>query len=167
MKIIDQGKLKLNTSKAVAIDRFSQLQDSCSYGPDNARIGLFCNKNDGFCIRYYKTKYNGKYSRILSQLNAKVITENGETYVSYYTSMNNSRIILVCGALISTLILCLLYNLFWGISIPFLIAAVACIIALITQVSSIQNEKNSPYANSKIYVDALKKYTDAVNNWEI
>lgn len=164
MKIIDQGKLKLNTSKSVAIDRFLELQGTYSVtkGARHPSLELSCSRYGDICIKYYMSKYNEKYSGLPSQLNAQIIEENGETYVSYYTSMNNSRVILVCGALISTIILCLLFI----ISIQVLIAAVACIIALIIYVYSVLNDHSNPYANSDVYVNALKKYIDAVNNWE-
>ena len=168
MKITDQGKLKLNTSKSVAIERFSELQGTYigTKGSHDANLVLSCNRYGDLCIRYATSKYNDKFSKILSQLNAQIITENGETYVSYYTSMNNSRIFLVCGLLIVGIISFLGSFLFLRPDLKTLLVAIACIITLIFQISSIQNEKSNPYANSDIYVDALKKYIDAVDNWE-
>ena len=164
IKKTEQGKLKLSVSKAEAINRLLQLH---AKQVDSATLGLFCKKNGEFRIKYLVSKYNGKYAYVLSRLYAKITVENGETYVSYYTGINSLTVFLVCGGLGFATILFLLSNLFFRIDSRTIVAAIGCAVSLIIYLSTVLQEKSNPYANSEIFVQALKQYVDAINNWEI
>lgn len=167
MKIIDQGKFKLNTSKAVAIERFLELGSCCEeYYSNDETIFLDCTKSGEISISHFRHRTNrGKNAYILSKLYGQIIEQKGETYVSYYTALTGGRIFLFCGMIVLGLILSI--SLFLtSLDLRALFTAVGFVIALIWQVSSLLDEKNQIYMHSKKFVKILERKVDAVNNWE-
>lgn len=168
MKKIDQGKLKLHTSKNDAINKFLQLQGVCKdvKNSNNCRVEFFCNKKGKISIVSLRDRYSIKNSQILTELYAQVIENSGETYISYYTSLKKEKIIIIWSAFIVAIIVLLLSLLILDRKILTLGIIFLCIYALIYQLSSIKREKDNPSENSEIYIRVLEQKVDTVNNWE-
>ncbi len=167
MKKIEQGKFKVFTSKADAIDKLMQMQGICQEkSVDDRRIEFSC-KKDGkvnVCFSQGRRENRSGKSKLFTKLNGEVIMQDNETYITYFTAIDTFGVFVRLFILAIAIIVCLFFFAFIADKIKVLIATIICITAFVFQLISI--EKEAPSSESNVLVDVLKKKVDAVNTWE-
>ncbi len=173
MKKISEGKFEVFTSKEDAIDKFMQLQGYCvdqiNGGEDS--IEFICLKNGKMVIGDIpKRRYAMENA---TKLYAKVIEEDGKTYVSYYTSFSKFDFVYDLLFIIFALLVLVGVTIFKGIfaietkekiHLPVLYAL--CLVGGVFRfISKIKEKKNSP-KDSEIMIKELEKRVNAVNYWD-
>lgn len=168
MRKIEQGKYELFATKEDAIDKFMQMQGVCreEISGENP-IEFYCTKKGKIIITNPPTRrVENQHS---TNLFAKVVQQEGKTYVTYYTMFDKSNNIL-------NLIFIVIYLLFGVLAIVFAIAdknkiyylPVLLICVLLFGYKLLVNtkeEKNSSN-DSEILIKELEKRVEAVNLWD-
>ncbi len=172
MKKISEGKFEVFTSKEDAIDKFMQLQGYCvdqiNGGEDS--IEFICLKNGKMVIGDIPKRRSTENA---TKLYAKVIEEDGKTYVSYYTSFSKFNFVYDLIFIIFLSLLSVGGTIFTGIFaietkekvyLPVLFAL--CLVGWIFRfISKTKERKNSP-KDSEIMIKELEKRVNAVNYWD-
>lgn len=168
MKKISQGKYEILTTKADAIDKFIQMQGVCreQIGEENA-IEFYCSKKGRLAITNPPTKYVHKENS--SKLFAKIIEQDGKTYVTYYTVYSHSINALKAASLIMLItmaILAIILAVANQDKTASLIILILCL-AFFTSylVNTAKDKRNSP-KDSEIMIKELEKRVEAVNLWD-
>ncbi|MBP3300022.1 MAG: hypothetical protein J6M34_00780 [Clostridia bacterium] len=164
---IREGRYEIHTSKAEAITRFRQLQGPCrEERSDEKTIEFFCSKRGKIAItRAYRQRSESDSS---TNLYGRIITQDGKTYVTYYTTFsglsNFSKLFsLILGIIVTV------FALFFAVKSEEPAAIVASLIlglALLMYffINGMGDAKNAP-GNSQILIEELERRVIAVNNW--
>ena len=169
MKKIAQGKNEIFTTKADAIDRFMQMQGLCREEISNENYILFSCTPKGKIDIFHLSSRRAPYSQTSTRLYAKVIEQDGKTYVSYYTTFSKSNNILNAVCIV-------IYMLFMVLGVIIAVADVNELYYIYLFVFGLlllgyrlflnsKEEKNSP-KDSEILINELEKRVEAVNLWD-
>ena len=93
MKKIDQGQHEIFTTKSDAINKFMQMQGVCR-GELNGekQIEFYCHKNGEIAITNPPRRHTQNINS--TNLFAKMIEQDGKTYLTYYTTYSQCHNIL-------------------------------------------------------------------------
>ncbi len=169
MKKIDQGKFEVFTTKQDAIDKFMKLQGVCRerINGDEDLIEFYCHKKGKIVISNPPTRsISGENS---TDLFAEVVSQDGKTYVTYYTAFSKSNqvlkficLIISAIAAVFAAVLALMSDdkissiLILGMGLAFFISQL---------LATLKEEKSSP-KDSEILIKELEKKIEAVNLWD-
>jgi len=168
MKKISQGEYEIFTTKAVAIDRFMQMQGVCREEiSGETPIQFYCSKKGKIVITNPPTRrVEGDNS---TELFADIVEKDGKTYVTYYTVFDTAnnilKMIFLTMYFILTIVAIILAITKMDTSVP-LIVLIFCLIILVSRLFSGSNEKSSSYKDSEIMINELEKRVKAVNLWD-
>jgi len=168
MKKINQGKYELFTTKQDAIDKFMKMQGICREEiSGEGAIEFYCFKNGKIFISHPRTRHIENDNS--TNLYAKVVEQDGKTYVLYHTEYSKSSsvsklIFLVIDILVAILAIAITVSskqkMYY---LPLLVLSI--LLFSIKFFNATREEKNSP-ADSEILIKELEKRVEAVNLWD-
>ncbi len=168
MKKIDQGMFELHTYKADAIRKFRQMQGICREEISNEDVIEFC------CSKRGRIVITNPYSRKVEHENstnlyARVVEENGKTYVSYYTTFSNftnvSKILMLLTYLL-TMVGVIVFSIVSKSGTFIVPVALFGLCFYLYELSRRTKEGTYASADSEILVNELEKRVHAVNLWD-
>ena len=168
MSKISQGKYKLFTTKADAIDKFMQLQGVCREELSNDYlIQFYCSKKGKISITNPpKRDFENESS---TSLFAEIIEQDGKTYISYYTAFSKSHNILKKIFIVIYLLMAIFAIAVAIIGkvktyyLPILIFGVA---SFSIKLFAGTKEKKNSLKDSETLINELEKRVEAVNRWD-
>ena len=168
MKKISQGKYEVYTTKADAIDKFMQMQGACreKIGEDNP-IQFYCSKRGRLSITNPPRRYIENTNS--TSLFARVIEQDGKTYVSYYTVFNrfiNALKVISLTLTIAMAVLAIALNVANLVKTFSTLGLILCVGFFVFRLLNTANEKQSAPKDSEIMVKELEKRVEAVNHWD-
>ena len=163
MKKIREGKYAISTTKYDAISKFMQLQGACRETlTADERIQFYCSKKGRLTITD-PPSIGAKY-RNATNLYGRVIEQDDETYVTYYTGFSKWNYYgHLVGIVISILgaILALFLEGFTTLILTFL-----CIVVLVADYQKTLKGKANAWLDSDILIRELEERVNAVNRWD-
>lgn len=169
MTKIDQGKFEVFTTKQDAIAKFMKLQGVCRerINGNEDLIEFYCLKNGKIVISNPPTRsISGENS---TDLFAEVVSQDGKTYVTYYTAFSKSNQVTKFIFLIISAIIAVFIAVFAIMSedkkAPFLILALYIAFFISQLINTLKEEKSSP-KDSEILIKELENKVEAVNLWD-
>ena len=143
MKKIEQGKFRIFTTKADAIDKFMQMQGLCREEiNDYQRIEFYCTKKGKITVTNSPSKHiEHTYS---TALYGEVIEQDGKTYVSYYTVYSHYNNILKIISLVMLTVMCV-FAIAFAIAdserkVPYIIFALCCALFIFQLINTLKEK---------------------------
>ncbi len=168
MKKITEGRYEISASRAVAIERFMQMQTVCREKlTDEMEIEFLCSKNGKIVITNPPTRSARRH--ISTELFAELSEQGEKTYVTYYTSFSKANNVLKSICIIIDMIIAVAAFIFAAIgdnkiySVPLLILCIGFNIFFLVTASK---EKENFPKDSQILIKELEKRVEAVNLWD-
>lgn len=168
MKKIEQGKFRIFTTKADAIDKFMQMQGLCREEiNDYLRIEFYCTKKGKITVTNPPSKHiEHTYS---TALYGEVIEQDGKTYVLYNTVYSHYNNILKIISLVMLTVMCVFAIAFAFADserkAPYIIFVLCCVLFIFQLINTLREKKNTP-RDSEIMINELEKRVEAVNKWD-
>ena len=168
MKKIEQGKFKIFTTKADAIDKFMQMQGVCreELSSENL-IEFYCSKKGKIAINNPPKKHIEHTNS--TNLFAEIIEEDGKTYVTYFTAYSHFNNVLKFISLIMLIVMAIIAIVLAVANVDKTVSPIVlvfCLLFFVFQLfNSAKEQKNSP-KDSKIMIKELQKRVEAVNLWD-
>ena len=168
MKKISQGKFEICTTKADAIDKFMQMQGLCSeeLSSDNL-IEFYCSKRGKIAITNPPTRRIERTNS--TYLFAKIIEQDGKTYVTYYTVYSHFNNVLKAISFIMSIAMVILTIVLAVANVDKTVSPIIFVLCLAFYIyylfNSAKEKKNAP-RDSEIMIKELQKRVEAVNLWD-
>ena len=168
MKKISQGKYEIFATKAEAIRRFRQLQGVCMEKYSNETvIEFYCFKNGKMMITDPPSRTIG--NECSTHLSAKILEQDGKTYVSYYTAYSQSNHALKWIAFVIFLLM-IVYSFAHtviGENKTYYLPILAVFLILCGRyLFDTTAEKTDSTKDSELLIKELEKRVEAVNLWD-
>lgn len=170
MQKIHEGKYAVFTTREDAIEKFMQLEGVCreEISGEN-QIAFYCSESGNIYITDPPARTRSMSNSNSTNLYGKVITQDGKTYVTYYTGFQKSNQVFKIISLIFMILLAIGAIVLSVIQKNITVSVVVLGVCLISVVShflhSTREGQNSP-RDSEILVKELERRVEAVNKWD-
>ncbi|MBE6793037.1 MAG: hypothetical protein E7534_06055 [Ruminococcaceae bacterium] len=168
MQKIQEGKYEVFTTREDAIEKFMQLEGVCreEISGEN-QIAFYCYESGNVYITDPPARSADNTNS--TNLYGKVITQDGKTYVTYYTGFRKSNQVFKIISLIFMILLAIGAIVLSVIQKNITVSVVALALCLIVVVNNLRDSaregQNSP-RDSEILVKELERRVEAVNKWD-
>ena len=169
MKKILQGQYELNCTKEEAVERFREMAGYCREKlSDDNPIHFSCSKK-GRIVICDPPRGRHSFNDACTKLYGEIVAQEGEVYVTYYTTFDKANSVLQMIFNIIYLIMAVFAIAFAIIKAESFITLLVCIACLVISVRQLyvgSQEKGYFYQDSEILIQVLEERVKAVNRWD-